>query len=200
MPDIRSLADVWRSDLSHLQETAVRREEIYRGNLLHVVKDTVDLAGNMTATREMILHPGAAMVIPVLPDGRVLVEIQHRYPLAETIIEFPAGKVDAGEERFATAQRELREETGFTAGRWAYAGRVALAAAYSDERIDMWLATDLTAGANDLDEGELLELCAAGVEELMQLAQQGVITDSKTLAGLWWLERWHSGKWQPEWR
>ena len=75
-----------------------------------------------------------------------------------------------------------------------------VAAAYSDERIDMWLATDLTAGANDLDEGELLELCAAGVEELMQLAQQGVITDSKTLAGLWWLERWQSGKWQPEWR
>lgn len=200
MSDIPSLADVWQRDLGHLQETALSRTEIYRGHLLHVVKDTVRLAGNLTTTREMILHPGAVMIIPVLPDGRVLVEIQHRYPLGETIIEFPAGKVDPGEARFITAQRELQEETGFIAKRWAYAGRVALAAAYSDERIDIWLATDLTAGANDLDEGELLELCTAEVEELMQLAQQGVITDSKTLTGLWWLERWRSGHWQPEWR
>ena len=200
MSDIRPLMEVWRRDLSHLQETFRERSDIYRGDLLHVVKDSVRLAGGLCATREMILHPGAVMVIPFLPDGRVLVEIQHRYPLGETIIEFPAGKVDSGEERFDAAQRELREETGFTAQRWAYAGKVAMAAAYSDERIDMWLASDLRAGSTDLDDGELLELCSAEIDELMALAQQGVITDSKTLAGLWWLARWQSGQWQPEWR
>jgi ADP-ribose pyrophosphatase len=200
MSDIRPLMEVWRSDLSHLQETFEERAEIYQGSLLRVVKDSVRLAGELRATREMILHPGAVMVIPLMSDGRVLVEIQHRYPLGETIIEFPAGKVDPGEERFVAAQRELREETGFTAQRWAYAGKAAMAAGYSDERIDMWLASDLRPGNSDLDEGELLELCVADIDELMTLAQQGAITDSKTLAGLWWLARWQSGQWHPEWR
>jgi len=200
MTSLPALSEMLRADLTHLHERPVSREPVYKGNLLHVVRDQVALADGQNATREMILHPGAVMIVPVLSDGRVVVELQYRHPLGQVVIEFPAGKLDADESRLLGAQRELREETGFAAKRWAHMGEVAPAIAYSDERIDMWLATDLVAGHTERDEGELLEVCAAEVSELKALVHSGVICDSKTLAGLMWLCDWRAGEWSPQWR
>ena len=113
------------TDDMHLRETPVSRTELLRGHFLHVVRDTVRLPSGNEATREYVLHPGAVMVIPLLetPEGlRVVLERQYRYPVAQVMIEFPAGKLDAGEDRLACAQRELLEETGYRAKEWAHAG------------------------------------------------------------------------------
>ena len=103
---------------AHLIETTVSSTDVYRGKLLHVKSDVVRLPDGSNATREYIVHPGAALIIPVLPDGRLLMERQFRYPIGRVLIEFPAGKLDPGEEMLVTAQRELLEETGYRAEHW----------------------------------------------------------------------------------
>lgn len=187
-------------DDAHLTEHPQAREPIFKGRLLHVVRDTVTLPDGASATRELILHPGAVMVIPLLADGRVVVERQHRHPMGRVIVEFPAGKKDESEASLVCAQRELREETGLSAGRWAWAGRMAPSVAYTDELIDIWLATDLTAGAHARDDGEFMDVCVSSVETLEAMARQGELVDSKTLTGLWWLRSWRDGSWTPNWQ
>jgi len=103
----------------HLTEVCVDSAELLHGHFLHVKRDTVRLPGGALATREYVVHPGAVMVIPLMDDGRVLLERQYRYPMQRVMIEFPAGKLDAGETSLACAQRELKEETGYTAREWA---------------------------------------------------------------------------------
>src|SRR5947207_12772211 len=107
-----------RSDDAHLVETKVEGEAIFDGKLLHVRRDTVRLPDGKLGTREYIVHPGAVLIVPVLPDGRLVMMRQYRYPVDRIMIEFPAGKLDPGEASLATAQRELREEAGYTPTRW----------------------------------------------------------------------------------
>ena len=173
---------------------------MFKGRLLHVVRDSVSLPDGQPATRELILHPGAAMVVPLLDDGRVIVERQYRHPLSRVVIEFPAGKLDPNEDRLVCAQRELQEETGFVASEWAFAGQMAPSVAYTDELIDIWFARGLTSGAARLDEGEFLDVVTATPETLFGLVRSGEIIDSKTLAGLLWLQDLLAGRWTPEWR
>ena len=110
-----------KRDDSHLIETRVSSEAVFDGKLLHVRRDTVRLPDGSLATREHVVHPGAVLIVPVLPDGRLVVERQYRYPLDRVFIEFPAGKLDPGETDLATAQRELIEEAGYTATTWTRA-------------------------------------------------------------------------------
>ncbi len=93
------------------------------------------------------MHPGAVMVVPLLDDGRLVMERQYRYPMARVLLEFPAGKIDPGESPFACALRELAEETGYRAREWARAGVLHNAVAYSTEGIEIWFARGLSAGA-----------------------------------------------------
>src|SRR6218665_3237924 len=106
-------------DDSHLRETPLARTELLKGHFLHVVRDSVRMPDGREATREFVLHPGAVMVIGLLDDGRVVMERQFRHPMQAVMIEFPAGKLDAGEGSLACAQRELLEETGYSATEWA---------------------------------------------------------------------------------
>src|SRR6202012_3709458 len=124
----------------HLREETLGSEVVFAGKLLEVRRDHVRLPGGAQATREYIVHPGAVMVVPLLDDGRLVIERKWRYPLARVMIEFPAGKIDRGEPPQQCAIRELIEETGYRAAEWALAGILHNAIAYSNEGIEVWFA------------------------------------------------------------
>jgi ADP-ribose pyrophosphatase len=145
------------------------------------------------------VHSGAAVVVPILDDGRLLMERQFRYPVGRIMLEFPAGKLDAGEQPLSCAQRELAEETGYRALEWAVAGTMHNAMAYSTEVIHILFARGLQSGARALDEGELIELALLHEAELDAAARRGEVTDAKTLISLMWLQKWRAGLWPLQW-
>ena len=185
---------------AHLREQSLRSEQVYRGAFLDVRRDQVRLPDGATAQREYIVHPGAVMVVPLLDDGRLVVERQWRHPLARVMLEFPAGKLEPGEPALQCAIRELLEETGYRAAEWARAGILHNAIAYSNEAIEVWFARGLTAGERKLDTGEFLDVDIASADQLDELARRGELTDAKTLIGLFWLQNWRAGRWPLEWR
>ncbi|QPF74270.1 NUDIX hydrolase [Roseateles sp. DAIF2] len=187
-------------DELHLRETRIDSEPVYEGHFLQVRRDRVRLPSGREAAREYIRHPGAVMIVPILDDGRLLMERQYRYPMERVMLEFPAGKLDPGEDRLVCAQRELLEETGYRAAEWAHAGVLHNAIAYSDEGIEIFFARGLRAGERQLDEGEFLDVVTHTPAELDALAASGSLTDAKTLIGLLWLSRWQSGAWSLDWR
>jgi ADP-ribose pyrophosphatase len=188
------------ADDAHLFESLLQGEQVWRGNFLDVRRDTVALPDGQQGTREYIVHNGAVMIVPLLPDGRVLMERQYRYPIGRVMLEFPAGKIDPGEAPFTTAVRELAEETGYRAAEWARAGILHNAIAYSTEGIEIWFARGLAAGPAKLDAGEFLETVAHTVEELDSLCARGEVTDAKTLIGLLWVQKWQAGRWPLVWQ
>lgn len=187
-------------DDGHLIETQVARGQLARGSFLDVRCDTVRLPGGETATREYIVHPGAVVIIAMLDDGRLVMERQYRHPIGRVMLEFPAGKLDPGEQPAICAMRELEEETGYRAAEWAYAARMHNAIAYSTEGIEIWFARGLTAGPQRLDHGEHIEVCLMTEGELDALAAQGELTDAKTLVALLWLQKWRTGVWELHWQ
>jgi ADP-ribose pyrophosphatase len=187
----------------HLIEHRVSQQELLRGDFLHAFRDTVRLPNQALATREYIVHPGAVMVIPLLdtPSGlQVVLERQYRYPVAQVMIEFPAGKRDPGEDTWLCAQRELLEETGYTARQWARAGVLHPVIAYSTEVIEIWFAKDLTLGDRQLDAEEFLDVFTAPPAELMAWCRDGQVTDGKTLTGALWLQNMLAGDWPLTWQ
>ena len=168
-------------DEKKLVETTLASKEIYNGFVLHVMEDTVQVPSGRTASRELIRHIGAVCVVPVTDDNKVIVERQFRYPINLVITEIPAGKLDSSDEdRLEAAKRELREETGYTADDWKDIGIYYPAAAYSDEKITMYMARGLHKGAQDLDEDEFLNILEVPIEDLVDDIVNGVITDGKT--------------------
>ncbi len=182
---------------SQLTETRIDGEIAYDGGFLKLARDRVRLPNAAVASREYILHPGAVVILPLLDDGRVLLERQFRYPLGRVFIEFPAGKIDPGEDVLACAKRELQEETGYTASHWQFVSTIHNAIAYSDEHLELFLARGLTAGPSKLDEGEFLETFTATVPELLEMVRRGEVTDVKTIIGAFWLDKIASGAWTP---
>ncbi|MTW13981.1 NUDIX domain-containing protein [Pseudoduganella eburnea] len=180
----------------HLKETRIDGEIAYNGGFLKVHRDTVSLPDGKRTKREYIRHPGAVVIIPVLDDGKILLERQYRYPNDRVFIELPAGKIDPGEDPLACAIRELEEETGYTASEWKFVSTIHNAIAYSDEHLDIYLARGLTAGAAKLDDGEFIETITATVDEMLDWVRSGKITDVKTVIGAFWLDKLRSGDWK----
>ncbi len=183
----------------HLIETKISSEPVYTGSFLNILRDVIALPNGKQATREYVVHPGAVVIIPILDDGRVVLERQFRYPIGEVMLEFPAGKLDAGENPQYCGQRELLEETGYSATHWAYAGKTHLAIAYSTEVLHVYFAKGLTLGERKLDEGESLDVFTATPAELLALCGQGLVTDAKTLTCALWLQNVLSGAWPLQW-
>lgn len=188
------------TDDSHLIEQKIASQEIFKGNFLHAFRDTVRLPDGSSATREYVKHPGAVCMIPLLDDGRLVLERQYRWPMQRVMVEFPAGKLDPGEDPLACGKRELLEETGYTAREWAHAGQLHPVISYSTEFIDVWFARGLELRESRLDDEEFLEVITATPQELLEWCRTGVVTDSKTLYGCLWLQNVLSGAWKLDWR
>jgi ADP-ribose pyrophosphatase len=177
-------------DDTHLVETGLASKVVFAGKLLEVRSDRVRLPDGSEGTREFVVHPGAVLVVPVLADGRLVLERQFRYPVRRVMLEFPAGKIDAGETPLATAQRELVEEVGYTATTWKPLGTIHPEVGYSTEFIDLFEATGLTHVGARLDEGEFIEVVTMTEDELLTRFDIGGVTDGKTIAALFaWLRR-----------
>ena len=176
-------------DDSHLVEACIRSEQVFAGALLDVRRDRVRLPDGNEATREYVVHPGAVLIVPQLDDGRFVVERQFRYANAAVFIEFPAGKLDAGEAPLQCAKRELREEAGYTARTWTRLGRIHSIVSYSTEAIELYLASGLEHVGAALDSGEFLDIEAMRYEDIVAAVDRGEITDGKTIAALYHLER-----------
>ena len=173
-----------KHDDAHLVETRVSSEPVFDGKLLHVRRDTVRLPDGTLATREHIVHPGAVLIVPVLADGRLVVLRQYRYPLDRVFIEFPAGKLDPGEDELATARRELIEEAGYEAATWTPLGTIHTLISYTNEKIDLYVAEGLHHVGAQPDHGEFLEIVTMSVDEMLAALDRGEITDAKTVAAL----------------
>lgn len=178
-----------------LLETEISSEEVYLGDFLRVRKDHVRLPDGTTATREYIPHPGASMIVPIAANGNLIMIKQFRYPVRQEFIEFPAGKIDKGEDPLETAKRELLEETGYRAKTFKHLITIHPVIGYSDEKIAIYLAKDLTAGTQKLDVGEFVNVFEMSFEEAMSKMQKGEITDVKTMIGLFWYQQVRGGNW-----
>ena len=187
-----------------LRELRQSSDKILSGRFLQVFSDQVTLPDATSSFREYVVHPGAVMVIPLLMNDqgqtRIVLERQFRYPVGQVMIELPAGKRDGQEDLLLCAQRELREETGYSATQWAHAGVVHPCISYSTEYIDIWFAQGLQAGPSQLDAGEFLEVFSASTDEFFAWCRDGRITDAKTLTGALWLQNYLSGGWPLQWQ
>lgn len=164
-----------------LSEKQIKRESIYDGAVLKVVKDTVLLPNGEEAIREICLHNGAVCVIPILDDGRVIMERQYRYAHSRVFFEIPAGKLDTpDEDPLSAAKRELREETGAVANKFTYLGELDTSPALISEKIHMYIAEDMTFGERELDEDEFLDVEFVSLSELYRSVMNGEIKDAKT--------------------
>ena len=184
----KSFQDLAHDD-EHLAEKKISGEGVYDGIFLKMKRDIVSLPDGQHAVREYLEHPGAVAILAVLDDGRILLERQYRYPIAQAVIEIPAGKLNTGEDPLLCAQRELQEETGYTAKHWSKIRRIHPVISYSTEFIDIYLAEGLSPGPARLDEEEFLDVFASPLEELLNWVETGKITDVKTIISTYWLER-----------
>ena len=193
----KSLSDLPPGD-AHLKEERIDTQDLYGGIFLNMKRDTVRMPDGSEAVREYLTHPGAVAIVALLNDGRVVLERQYRYPVARVCMEIPAGKLDPGEDPLMCAQRELQEETGYTATKWSYIRRIHPVISYSTEFIDIYLAEGLTQGDRHLDDEEFLDVFAASLDELLTWVEEGAITDVKTTISAYWLDRYRRGLVKPK--
>lgn len=165
-------------------ETMLESKEIFAGRVIRVTYDTVRLENGNTSTREVVHHHGGACILPVDEAGNVYLVRQFRYAIGEEIWELPAGKLEAGEDPFEAAKRELGEECGLTADHFTDLGVVYPTVGYDSERIYIWAATGLHPAARHLDEDEFLDVVKMPLEKALALVLDGTIRDSKTQVGL----------------
>lgn len=173
-----------------LEEVRISSEVIASGGMLTVHRDQVRLANGHQSQREYVLHPGAVVVVPILSNGHVVVERQFRYPLHSEFIELPAGKIDPNETVLNTGQRELLEETGYTAKHWVKLGLQHPCIGYSNEVIHMYLAYDLVAGEINHDVDESLDVFELPFSELMHQIYAGKVTDAKTMVAMFFAQQY----------
>lgn len=181
--------------MKHLEEKTLSSKQVFHGRYLKVEQDQVQAPDGKVYTREYILHPGAAMMIPLLSNGNVVMIHQYRHAVKQVFLEFPAGKRDHGEETLVTARRELKEETGYEAKDWKFLTTIHPVIGYSNEHIDLFLAKDLTLTNQTLDHGEFIEVVEVAPHQLMKYVHEGKVSDVKTQIGAFWLDKVLRGEW-----
>ena len=177
-------------------ESTLASRTAYSGRLLTVKEDQVRLPDGGTALREYIVHQGAVMILPLFEDFSVLLEHQYRYPLRAHLLELPAGKIELGEGALETAQRELLEETGYVAKVWRHMHTLHPCVGYADEKIELFLARELTFEGHPGEEGEFIETMRVALDDAIAMLERREITDVKTMLGLLWAEKMRRGEWK----
>lgn len=165
-------------------EAMLESKEIFNGRVIRVTLDKVQLEDGTTSTREVVHHHGGACVLPVDADGNVTMVRQFRYALGEELWELPAGKLEAGEDPFEAAKRELSEECGLTADTYTELGVVYPTVGYDSEKIYLWAAEGLHTVDQHLDAGEFLDVVKMPFAQALGLVMDGTIKDSKTQIAL----------------
>ena len=178
--------------MSILKETKLSSKNVYKGDFLDVRKDEVELPDGNKSTREWINHPGAVCIIPILPNGKIALIKQYRYPVNKEMIELPAGKLDLGENPEQCALRELEEEIGYSATNLEFLTIIHPAIGFANEEMHLYLATDLIKTQAQLDRDEFLILKPTSLREAMKMVWNGSITDVKTIIGLHWAKKLYS--------
>lgn len=172
-----------------LKETSLSQKQVFKGSFLTVWRDDVQMPDGTLTTREYIQHPGAAVILPVLENGDLILVRQYRHPLRQNFLEFPAGKRDPGENFLETAHRELEEEVGYKADRMKFLTTIYPVIGYANERMDLFLATQLRKGTQKLDHGEAVEVVKMSLSKLMKEVWAGRVPDVKTQIGAFWLQQ-----------
>jgi ADP-ribose pyrophosphatase len=172
-----------RGDFADVNPKVLNKKKIYRGKVIDLAVDTV-LFPEQSVDMECIKHPGGAAVVPLLPDGSVVLIKQYRYVVKSTIWEIPAGRLETGESPRDCAVRELEEEVGYRASEIIQLSEIYSAPAYCTEVIYLFLATGLIPGKQSLDDDEFIEVVTLPLDEAVAMVEEGKITDAKTVAGL----------------
>ena len=173
-------------------EKNVDSKRVFDGIILHIDHLTNELPNGHLAQREVARHIGASAVIPVDGEGNVWLVRQFRACIDQVLLEIPAGKLDyKGEDRLEAARRELREETGLTAGSWQHLADIYTTPGFSDERISLYLARDLERGESQPDEDEFLNVVRVPLAEIVAAVMRGEITDAKTVCAVLMAEKYY---------
>ncbi len=178
--------------MQELTEEKVSSEEIFKGRVVHLFRDTVRLPNGKLTTREVMRHPGAVAIVPITEDGEVLMVRQYRYPFKRVLLEVPAGKLDPGEDCETCARRELSEETGAEAKELTYIGEYYPSVAILDESIRLYIAKGLTYKQAHTDEDEFVQLERIPLKTLVDQVLSGEIKDGKTQVAIlkaWYMEQ-----------
>ena len=175
--------------MSDLKEYKLSSKIIHQGRFLDVRRDDVRLPNGKTATREWINHPGAACIVPILPDGQIALIRQYRYPVLQEMIELPAGKLDPGESPEECAKRELEEEIGYKTSKLTYLTHIHPAIGFASEKMWLYLAEGLEKTERNTDHDEFVELIPATVANAVSMVWERKITDVKTIIGILWLDK-----------
>ena len=166
------------------KEETLSSEYAYKGRILNVRKDEVTVI-NGRSTREIVEHIGGVAIAAVNSEGKIARVEQCRKPFEDVILEVPAGKFNTpDEDHLEAAKRELREETGFTAGKWTFLTAMKPSVGYTTEELYIYLAEDLTAGETDFDDNEAIDDIMMDLDEAHKMAVSGKITDGKTLVAI----------------
>jgi ADP-ribose pyrophosphatase len=164
-------------------------ELVFEGKKFKVVREKIVTPAGNQKVREIVRHPGACVIVPLLDDGRVCLIRNYRIAVRQTLIELPAGTLEPPEPPLTTAERELIEETGYRARKMEFLHAIYPSPGILDEKMHLYLATGLTAGPTAREEGEEIENLEVPWDEALDMIGRGEIQDAKTIVGLLWVDR-----------
>ena len=166
------------------KEKTLDSQMMYDGRIIKVYKDNVELADGKKSFREVVRHSGGVVILAIKDYDKILLVKQYRYPIGETVLELPAGKLEKGEDPFEAAKRELEEEPGYGANKWTDLGYINTSPGFSDEKLYLYLAQDLEYTHCHPDEGEIIQAFEYKYDDVLKMIDNGEINDAKTICGL----------------
>lgn len=163
---------------------------LHQGRIFELLRENITLVNRITVDMDIIRHPGASAIVPISHNDSLILIKQYRHAIGDFIWEIPAGTLNPNETPLECAKRELVEEIGFSANVWRKLGEITPVPGYSDERIHIFLSTDLTPARQDLDRDEMLEVHETRLDEALKMIHEGLIQDAKTICGLFLATHW----------